>query len=73
MIEVAPRLWVGSAADYERRVAGAEGWWVVQACKEPYHICASDKGSRNALATGVGAGLRAASRTAISGRDRGLC
>lgn len=37
MIEVAPRLWVGSAKDYETQVKGKEGWAVVHACKEPYH------------------------------------
>ena len=34
MIEVAPRLWVGSQADYERK---RPAWPIVQACKEPYH------------------------------------
>lgn len=37
MIEVSPRLYVGSAEDYESEVAGKPGWFVVQACKDPYH------------------------------------
>lgn len=37
MIEVAPNLWVGSAADYEASVRGRDGWATVQACKDPYH------------------------------------
>lgn len=37
MIEVAPRLWVGSQADYETIVRPESGWCVVHACKEPYH------------------------------------
>ena len=37
MIEVSPRLYVGSMLDYERRVKEQPGWYVVQAAKEPYH------------------------------------
>lgn len=37
MIEVAPRLYVGNAIDYERNIKGKEGWSVVHCAKEPYH------------------------------------
>lgn len=37
MIEVAPNLFVGNQLDYEKHVKGKDGWWVCQACKEPYH------------------------------------
>lgn len=37
MIEVYPNLFIGNETDYELRVRGQEGWFVVQACKEPYH------------------------------------
>ena len=37
MIEIHPGLFVGSEADYERRVRREAGWRVVHACKEPYH------------------------------------
>lgn len=37
MIEVYPRLFVGGEHDYERLVKDQEGWYVVHACKEPYH------------------------------------
>ncbi|MCX2564737.1 protein-tyrosine phosphatase family protein [Acetobacter thailandicus] len=47
MIEVYPNLFVGSQDD-EAAVRGQAGWFVVHACKEPYH--------RNALGyTGQGA------------------
>jgi len=36
MIEVHPNLYVGSEDD-ERLVRGQAGWFVVHACKEPYH------------------------------------
>jgi predicted protein tyrosine phosphatase len=36
MIEVYPNLYVGSEDD-ERRIRGQAGWFVVHACKEPYH------------------------------------
>jgi hypothetical protein len=36
MIEVFPNLHVGSEQD-EQRIRGAPGWFVVHACKEPYH------------------------------------
>lgn len=37
MIEVAPRLFVGNALDYEKQVKGKPGWAVVHCAKEPYH------------------------------------
>ena len=48
MIEVYPNLFVGSQTDYETNPALFDNWYVVHACKEPYH--------RNALGyTGRGA------------------
>ena len=40
MIEVAPRLFVGSQTDYETQAKDDNSWTVVQACKEPYHRAA---------------------------------
>jgi predicted protein tyrosine phosphatase len=37
MIEIYPRLFVGTQIDYEARVQQEAGWWVVHACKEPHH------------------------------------
>jgi len=37
MIEVYPRLFIGTESDYESQVRSQTGWWVVHACKEPYH------------------------------------
>ena len=37
MIEVYPKLFVGSESDYETQVARQTGWSIVHACKEPYH------------------------------------
>ena len=37
MIEVHPRLFIGTEFDYESQVRSQTGWWVVHACKEPYH------------------------------------
>jgi predicted protein tyrosine phosphatase len=37
MIEVHPRLFIGTELDYESQVRLQGGWWVVHACKEPYH------------------------------------
>jgi hypothetical protein len=37
MLEVYPNLHVGCETDYERIVRYQDGWWVVHACKEPYH------------------------------------
>jgi hypothetical protein len=36
MIEVYPKLFVGSEHD-EASIRGQDGWFVVHACKEPYH------------------------------------
>ncbi|MDR3488598.1 MAG: hypothetical protein P4M05_27300 [Bradyrhizobium sp.] len=36
MIEVYPNLFVGSEHD-EASVHGQDGWYVIHACKEPYH------------------------------------
>ncbi len=37
MKEIHPRLFVGTENDYESQVKGKSGWWVVHACKDPYH------------------------------------
>lgn len=37
MIEIHPRLFIGSEVDYETTVRHQDGWRVVHACKEPYH------------------------------------
>jgi predicted protein tyrosine phosphatase len=37
MVEIFPRLYVGNEADYESHVKFQADWWVVHACKEPYH------------------------------------
>ncbi|HZM06195.1 MAG TPA: dual specificity protein phosphatase family protein [Candidatus Saccharimonadales bacterium] len=37
MIEVYPRLFIGTEFDYESQTRSSAGWWVVHACKEPYH------------------------------------
>ncbi len=37
MIEIYTRLFIGSETDYEMTVRHQDGWWVVHACKEPYH------------------------------------
>ena len=37
MVEIYPNLFIGSEQDYEGKIKGKEGWWVVHACKEPYH------------------------------------
>ncbi len=37
MIEIYPNLFVGTQDDYEQNVKFQTGWWVVHACKEPYH------------------------------------
>lgn len=39
MIEVHPRLFVGNECD-GRAAVGQDGWFVVHACKEPYHRAA---------------------------------
>ena len=37
MIEICPRLFIGSEIDYRKNVRHQDGWWIVHACKEPYH------------------------------------
>ncbi|MCK4310011.1 MAG: dual specificity protein phosphatase family protein [Methanomicrobia archaeon] len=37
MIEILHNLYIGTQDDYEYTVKGKEGWFVVHACKEPYH------------------------------------
>ncbi|GAB6285335.1 MAG: hypothetical protein STSR0009_15360 [Methanoregula sp.] len=37
MIEICPNLFIGNEYDYESRVKHESGWYVVHACKEPYH------------------------------------
>jgi predicted protein tyrosine phosphatase len=37
MIEIYPNLFIGNEYDYESRVRHEPGWYVVHACKEPYH------------------------------------
>lgn len=37
MIEIYPRLFIGDETDYEKKVKHKKGWWIVHACKEPYH------------------------------------
>jgi len=40
MMEVLTNLWIGDQDDFEYKVKGKEGWFVIHACKEPYHCCA---------------------------------
>lgn len=37
MHEIAPRVWVGSQADFMTLGEDADGWAFVHACKEPHH------------------------------------
>ncbi len=37
MKEIYPRFYIGSETDYELSVKYQSDWWVVHACKEPYH------------------------------------
>jgi hypothetical protein len=37
MREISPSLFIGTQADYESVVKPQDGWWVVHACKDPYH------------------------------------
>jgi hypothetical protein len=37
MIEVYKKLFIGTETDFEVSVKGREGWFIVHACKEPYH------------------------------------
>lgn len=36
MIEIHPNLFVGGETD-EHQIRGQTGWFVIHACKEPYH------------------------------------
>ena len=35
--EISPGLYIGTQADFESLVRHQKGWWVVHACKYPYH------------------------------------
>lgn len=37
MVEIHPRLFVGTETDFETQVGASGTWWVVHACKDPYH------------------------------------
>jgi hypothetical protein len=37
MIEIHPNLFIGNEYDYESRVHHEPGWYLIHACKEPYH------------------------------------
>lgn len=37
MKEIYPNLHIGSQDDYENIVRNQDGWYVIHACKEPYH------------------------------------
>ena len=37
MVEVTKNLFIGCQDDYEFNVKGKHGWFIVHACKEPYH------------------------------------
>lgn len=37
MIEIYPNLFIGNEHDYETKVRHEHGWYIVHACKEPYH------------------------------------
>ena len=37
MIEIMHNLFIGSQSDYENIVKYESGWYVIHACKEPYH------------------------------------
>ena len=38
MIEIYPRLFVGSEMDYEKAVRHQDGWWIIHACKRSHII-----------------------------------
>ncbi len=48
MIEVYPNLYIGNQNDYETHVKYIPGWFIVHACKEPYHRQALGYRSRGA-------------------------
>ena len=37
MKEIYPNLHIGSQDDYENIVKQQDGWFIIHACKEPYH------------------------------------
>lgn len=37
MIEIYPNLYIGDENDYEHNVKHQDNWFVIHACKEPYH------------------------------------
>jgi protein-tyrosine phosphatase len=37
MVEIYPGLFIGNESDYEMYIKNQAGWWIVHACKEPYH------------------------------------
>jgi hypothetical protein len=37
MVEIAKNLYIGSQDDYELNVKFQTDWFVIHACKEPYH------------------------------------
>lgn len=37
MIEIITNLYIGSEADYEQNAKHQPGWYIIHACKEPYH------------------------------------
>ncbi len=37
MIEIYQNLFIGDERDYENNIRASSDWYVVQACKEPYH------------------------------------
>jgi len=37
MKEIYHNLYIGSQEDYENTIKGQKGWYVIHACKEPYH------------------------------------
>jgi len=37
MKEIYPNLHIGSQADYENIVRHQDGWYIIHACKDPYH------------------------------------
>ena len=48
MIEIYPNLYVGNQDDYENNVKYKPEWFIVHACKEPYHRQALDYKTRGA-------------------------
>lgn len=48
MVEVIKNLFIGCQDDYEFNVKGKQDWFIVHACKEPYHRQALGYGGRGA-------------------------